>query len=112
MSLIIGTISNANYVLAMDATGHGFQYDSELIIKTAFHYAPNTVPVTSDDSGNYCVFLNADGSYTLSQRGKVVFSANNQAIIVSPGGQHFVVSSEGNIQLFTEQQIEHLFGKD
>jgi hypothetical protein len=101
-------IEDVERPVVVDPSGRGVRFDSDLVYRTYFHTAAGAVPTSADNAGKYCVFRNADGSYTLMINDKMVFTCSTGALAVSPSGAFFAVGDASGIRILSAGDLLRL----
>ena len=91
-----------------DVRGRGIRFDKDLAISSAVSVQPGARPVSADDGGRYCIFHNPDGTRTLLQRDRIVFSHAAGSLAVSPSGHLFALGDERQVLLYEERQLKQI----
>ena len=94
-------------VVAVDERGQGVHFNNQLI-QAKFHAPPGALPVSADAAGRYCVLRHPDGSHSLLQAGRVVFSHPAGTLAVSPAADAFAVGDERGVRVLSAAAFEAL----
>jgi len=96
------------YPVLVGAQGHGVRIDRGLNYRSRFHATAGAIPVSADDGGSYCVFLNPDGTRTLMEEGKMVYTHPAGVLAVSPDASRFAVGDGKTVELLKAEDFNRL----
>ncbi len=88
--------------------GRGVRIDRGLNYRVRFHSAAGAIPVSADDGGTYCVLRNPDGSHTLMEDAKMVYTHSEGILAVSPDAERFAVGNGSAIELLKAADFNRL----
>jgi len=91
--------------IAVDEKGKGICTNAKLA-QAAFQTVPEAMPVSADDSGNVCVFLNPDDSYSLLKHGRMVCTHRSGTLAVSPSADAFALGDDRGIRIVSAPEFE------
>jgi hypothetical protein len=106
LSEVAAVLGDVQLPVVIDTQGKGIRFDSELVSKSIFHTTAGAIPVSADDAGRYCVFINPDGSHTLMVNGRVIFSSEVWKLSVAPAADLFALADENGIRLLAPSSFE------
>lgn len=113
---VVAVFDDTELPLLIDARGRGIRIDEQLNIRAAFHTAAGAVPVSSDNRGEFGVFLNPDGSRTLLVPGgsgppRILFSHSRGTLAISPEGDRIALGDESGVRILDQEQLGKLIEK-
>jgi TIR domain len=107
LSGVAAVLGDVALPVVLDARGKGVRFNTELV-KFGFHVTAGAGPVSADDGGRYCVFVNPDGSRTLMVDGRIVFSHSGGTLSMSPAADLFAMGDENGIRVLEASSFESL----
>jgi len=107
LSGVAAVLGDVALPVVLDARGKGVRFNTELV-KFGFHVTAGAAPVSADDGGRYCVFVNPDGTRTLMVDGRIVFSHSGGTLSMSPAADLFALGDENGIRVLDASSFESL----
>ena len=105
---VAGVWADGPCPVAVDEKGKGICTNVRLG-QAAFQTAPEATPVSADDMGSVCVFLNPDDSYSLLKEGRMVYSHQGGVLAVAPAADAFALGDDRGIRIVGAAEFEQSF---
>ena len=111
-SLRLGRVTDAftdvDLPVLLDGEGKGLRFDADLGVRVRFSTTAGSKPISADDAGQYCVFLQPDGTHSLMIDSRIVYSHTDGGFAVSADGQRFAVGNSDGIDLLEVSALNEM----